>query len=122
MNRKQKWVVVAGLAVMALMAIIPPWVQKRAGADLSVPSGYHLIFSPPTGPSGDRDRMDPALRKAISQEFGPDFSTSKRADRYSTSYSPRIDTPRLIVQWASVAFVTAAAVVLLHGTSPRKLT
>jgi len=76
MNRKQKYILFMGLFIFALMGLFPPWNFRFEGSVVvNRPGPYAFIFSPPT--------------------YKP----------YGVEGAPRIDTFRLMVQWAVVVFV-----------------
>jgi hypothetical protein len=86
MNKKQKYILLVGLFIFALMGLFPPWdfifevsvvVVNRSGP-------YAFIFSPPT--------------------YNP----------YGVEATPRIDTFRLIVQWAIVVGVCSGSFIFLR--------
>jgi len=49
MSRGQKTIVAAGLAVVTLLLLFPPWYMMGKGSHLNarISRGYHLSFSPP---------------------------------------------------------------------------
>jgi hypothetical protein len=72
MNKKQKYILLLGLFLIALMGLFPPWNFNFEGSVVVRPGPYAFIFSPPT------------------------------YKIFSVEGAPRIDTFRLLVQWAVV--------------------
>ena len=76
MNKKQKYIVLLGFFIFALMGLFPPWYFSFEGSVVvHRPGPYAFIFSPPT--------------------YKP----------YGVEGAPRIDTFRLLVQWGVVVTV-----------------
>jgi hypothetical protein len=76
MNKKQKYVLLMGIFIFALMGLFPPWNFSFEGSGVVHRSGpYAFILSPPT--------------------YKP----------YGVEGTPRIDTSRLMVQCAIVVGV-----------------
>ncbi|HEY6072398.1 MAG TPA: hypothetical protein VIV15_03165 [Anaerolineales bacterium] len=76
MNKKQKYILLVGLSIFALMGLFPPWYFGFEGSVVVIrPGPYAFIFSPPT--------------------YKP----------FGVEGAPRIDTSRLMVQWAIVVGV-----------------
>lgn len=52
MNAQQKLIRVAGIALLLLMALYPPWQlsfdAQEPDAKSSAPMGYHALWNPPT--------------------------------------------------------------------------
>lgn len=49
MNRKQNFVLWVGLAVLAVMALFPPWVYTCSWGEVSAerPAGFYSLLRPP---------------------------------------------------------------------------
>ena len=94
MNRSQKLVVVAGIAIAALMGLFPPWSRFLPGGDQSLGSaGYHFFFITP-GPGPDSFALDdPGVFRVVEEA--------------------RIDAERLLYQLAFVAAATVLGVLSL---------
>jgi len=75
MNKKQKYIVLMGLFLFALMGLFPPWNFSFEGSVVIRPGPYAFILSPPT--------------------YKP----------YGVEGAPRIDTSRIVGQWGIVVFV-----------------
>jgi len=76
MNKKQKYILLVGLFIIALMGLLPPWYFRFKGSVVvDRPGPYAFIFSPPT--------------------YKP----------YGVEGAPRIDTSRIVGQWGIVVFV-----------------
>jgi cobalamin biosynthesis protein CobD/CbiB len=86
MNKGQRVSAVAGLLLLALLGLFPPWTESvtaYTGYHQERPLGYGLLWSPPE----PRDR----------------------------DYSVALDYQRLAVSWAVVIFLAGVVVVLLQG-------
>lgn len=77
MNTKRKIVLWIGIAIIVVMGIFPPWVQRGALSEKS--DGYSFILNEP--------------------------------ENYAFGWFPRLDLPRLFIQWLIVAFITAGLIV-----------
>jgi hypothetical protein len=77
MNKKQKYILLLGLFIIALMGLFPPWNFSFEGSVVIRPGPYAFIFSPP-------------IYKPITTL------------PYGVEGAPRINTFRLLVQWAVV--------------------
>ena len=69
------------LLIFAAMGLFPPWLYTRHRSNVEQPAGYHLIFAPPA------------------------------PERDFRSYGVRIDTGRLLIQWAALAAIVAAVAI-----------
>ncbi len=92
MNKIQKITASAGVVLIFLMGLFPPWrlVSVDPAPYHEIPAGYHLLFAPPA--------PEPAYS----------------ADRDETLYSLILDFRRLAVQWVTSLFVLAALLYLMR--------
>ena len=102
MNAQQRIVFLVGLAVMAVMAMVPPWMHTEPG-EAAKPMGYSALWRPPT-----IQRSEKANIFGIKLEIGLE---SQKANQ--------IDWQTLLAQGAVVALVTGGVIFLLG--SGRKL-
>jgi hypothetical protein len=104
MNPRQKFILLAGIFLVALAALYPPWVFVdkyiiRGGTEDSERfGGYQSFFAPP-----------------------PAESPTSEYKRLVIATSTRIDTRRLTVEWAAIVLVVTGLLFLLRsqGDSPR---
>ena len=89
MNRKQKGVLLVGIAVMAGMMLFPPWYGRKKDYYRSM--GYHLVFTPPY-----------------------DKATTTKGGAYFRPKMVRIDKDRLAIQCLIAALITGGLMAVLH--------
>ncbi len=93
MNDRQRKVLCAGLVVMAVMGLFPPWVGtlNRGVLHLRKDAGYGIIWAPPRPLEDD-------------------------------SYSVEIDVGRLVIQWAVAALAVACGFMFagLRRSAPKE--
>jgi len=109
MNKKQKIILLIGLAIFIAMCLIPPWYYKLEYPQrpaYSQPGGYFPIFIPPYP-------KDPARGGLFS-----DLINDKAAKTERKYVTVRIDKDRLYLQLLAVTVLTGGLVVL---TMPRKI-
>ena len=85
MNRKQLIVLWAGVGVVALMLLFPPWRIPET----AMPLGYWWILSP------------------------PNWGTCSELDDWGGVPMGALDYHRLLAQWLVVAAITAALILTL---------
>ena len=90
MNRKQKTVLWAGIAIIALMGIFPPWVYEfgEALGGVKHDAGYKCILTPPE-------------RQPKSRDISP--------------IRANIDVPRLCVQWFVIVVINGGLIYTFKG-------
>jgi len=106
-NRSQKLVLAAGILVLAVMGIYPPWmVRFHATPERAIyrPIGYASIFDPP---NEDLPRIYAQLTNNSSGTLRSERFLLSRLDLF-------LDISRLLTQWAIVALITAGLFLLLR--------
>ncbi len=110
---KQNRILWAGMGVMALMSLFPPWVQTfnysgpdqwerevRASSERSV--GYSVIFIPPYPEPPNKEMKDFYWNEGIEP------------------YGVRLDISRLLIQWFAVTMLTGGLFLKLAGNNQTK--
>jgi hypothetical protein len=103
MNKKQKVVLLVGVAIIVLMGLIPPWYYHVVRTEdqriaFEGEGGYAFLFSPPSF----------SLKSSSHYPFEDPRAIS------------RINLSRLLVQWAVVAIATAGIVLVLKDDNGRE--
>lgn len=97
MNKNQKKVIIAGLVVIVLMGLFPPWIHTITDNPLKIEraGNYGFLLSPP--PPG---RNFPFLNENI--------------------WGVRLDVSRLLIQWILVVVIVGGLVVFLKKDNVRE--
>lgn len=114
MNKKQKTVILVGIGIMVVMSLIPPWfhtVQEKGHAKEERSSVYGPIFKPP------RPHVYDVIERGL-------VDKTLDVDTFRTlidniNWGVRLDTDRLLVQWAMVALVAAAFFLVMADKKPK---
>lgn len=98
MNIRQKIALLAGIFLLVLAGLFPPYtlVTRAYSASHERFLGYYFIGTPPSAPA----------------------STTHLPVRRREGFSVRIDTTRLFIQWGIILFLTAGAVLVLKRANP----
>lgn len=100
MNTSQKAVIVAGIVVLAVMALYPPW-QRIDPGEGAKSMGYGALWQPPRE---DRDATANLFGLQIHMDMEPVTAN-------------RVDTGRLATQMLVVALVMFGAIMILKPRS-----
>jgi len=114
-NKEQKLTILIGVGIIVLMGLIPPWYYHALlsrnidgpsqPSAVTLPVGYRFLFSPPGLESV------PVFSSCYNDE--DHWVDNPDGDFYHKSSGPCIDLSRLLIQWAVIAFATAAIVFAL---------
>ena len=105
MNQNQKRALIAGLGVVVLMGLIPPW--NYTYQDRVKPAGYAWLFSPTY-----QGRSAPPLSRLLGQPQ-PESPKPRFKIKESPPWSVKMDGSRLLIQWLVTLMVTAGLWVAL---------
>jgi hypothetical protein len=96
MNKNQKKVIMAGLVVIVLMGLFPPWVHTVHVKEIKIDraGSYGFLFSPPV----------PAHKTLPLENF----------------WGVRLDVSRLLIQWILVVMIVCGLVVFLKKDNVRE--
>ncbi|MBI5814993.1 MAG: hypothetical protein HZB29_05225 [Nitrospinae bacterium] len=93
MGRKHSMMIWAGIAVIALMGLFPPWMVTWGPAGgVTAPGGHAFIFS-----SAD------SIQASVLGQMG--IKLAGASQQMAASYGIKLDFMRLLVQWIVVAVV-----------------
>jgi hypothetical protein len=90
MNGKQQVALWAGITLLVVMSLFPPWAEivNLEGRRIERPAGYTSIFEPP--------------------------QPTSESEAWRRWTSMRIDFSRLLIQWVIVTVVTGGAIITLR--------
>jgi hypothetical protein len=69
MNRKQSLVLLAGLSLLILSELFPPWLYEDENTSAVRSAGYHFVTSPPKVRSSEEMKSLFALRDSETTQF-----------------------------------------------------
>ena len=113
-NKKQKAVILLGTGVMVFIGLIPPWfhtVQQIGHPKEEQSSVYSPIYKPPRPKVYEYMDSFLANKTVTTQTY--------KAFQENTNWGVRLDTERLLVQWAMVALVIVAFFLVLADKKPK---
>lgn len=107
MNPIQKELLVYGAVVMLAMVAFPPWVRIT----------QHVT------PAFDKSAVQTETQESAGYSwlFEPPKANNQPSWGYGSYESVKIDFGRLVVQWATVAFVLGAALLYFKGSDKKSL-
>jgi len=107
MNPTQKYAVLAGIIVVALMGLIPPW--NYVYKDQVKPAGYAWLFNP------TYQDTTSFLSKLLAPKEELKKPLFKILDQ--PPWTPKIDASRLMIQWMVAVALTGGLVLVLKKKS-----
>ena len=114
MSRGQKAVLTVGLLVFVVTALFPPWVGEDFATERER-RGYAFLG---TGPQKARVEVRQEPRRAGSMHFYDPYAHRGETPKRSGWLVARVDVPRLLIQWVTLAVVVGTLLVLLRGGRP----